>query len=355
VKSLIKTISIIVLFVTLTNSCRLENNTPVDHENETNIALRIVLNNLKELYHIKNVQQTRDSLCFDFSYPIHLFFNNQSSAKVDNFDGLLDILYSETSELYIESIETPFNVLVKQKEQTIISEVDFFNLLYDCAVVMPVQSDFLASCFSITYPIQVVTIDGQNHEIISQTAFEDFLHEYFNIWYFEFVYPINITLEDASQVSINNAYDLFNVLDDCFNCGCPDNYNPVCVNIDNEIIEFFNSCDAECAGFYDYTECENSQNIIVNNISIVAGDCNSDNKTYPITIDFIHKNINTDFFFIQDANGDVLRQTFLFSDLPITIPDYSGEGFLSILIPDNAFPHNNMFTLGTDFVAPTCL
>jgi hypothetical protein len=220
-------------------------------DNEDSIALRLVLNSIKENFGLKQ----KDSICFDFKYPIKLVLNNESSVSIESFEGLLSLVVNETPNLYVSSISMPFSILIDNKVESINSEVDFFDLLYNCGMIMPVQSDFLSTCFTFKYPINTITIDNYVHTIESQTEFEIFLQKYFDIWYFEFEYPLEVTLDDGSSFIINNEYDLFDVLNDCFNCGCSDQYDPVSVTVNAEIIEFYNSCDAECAGYYDYDSC----------------------------------------------------------------------------------------------------
>jgi len=350
VKKTIIYITSIIIILAFISSCRNEVEHIVPNDNEDSIALRLVLNSIKENFHLAKTKSLYDSICFDFEYPIELILNNETSVKIENFEGLLSIIINETPELHVSSISMPFNVVMNNKVESINSEVDFFDLLYNCGMIMPVQSDFFSGCFTFKYPINAITIDNYVHTIESQSDFETFLQKYFDIWYFEFEYPLEVTLNEGSSFIINNEYDLFDVLNDCFNCGCSDNYDPVCVTVDGDIYEFYNSCDAECAGYYNYTSCTDK----IANLNVIPGDCDANTKTYSLSINFDYYNVSSEFFFVKDAAGNILREHFLFTDLPITIQDYSGAGYVSVLVPDNAYPQNNMNEIGISFEAPSC-
>ena len=338
-----------ILLMLLFSSCRTEE-TMIDESvhTEQSMALRIVLNNFKE--HTSS-GKNKDDICFDFVYPIQLEYNNKSIATIENFEGLLDVIYAESKELYIIAIEMPFDVAILETlTKTISSEEDFFSLLADCEIDTPLQSDFFDGCFSFQYPIKVVTTDGVNHTITSNELFSSFLQEFGENWWFEFVYPLTVTLEDSSIVILENDYDLFDILDFCFGCGCEQTYQPICVEYDGWIYEFPNECEAICAGFTssDFVDCAliDPDGCSISNFVATPGSCNS-NNTYSLTINFEFENPTSETFLVGTTDGVIFSYTL--SDLPVTIPNYSGSGTVNVIILNS-----NNCTSVAYFDTPNC-
>jgi hypothetical protein len=69
---------------------------------------------------------------------------------------------------------------------------------------------------------------------------------------------------------------------DCSPCNCPTNFDPVCVQSGGGIVQYNNTCLAECAGFTanDFINC----GIAPNNFSTQLGTCF--NITYPVTVQY---------------------------------------------------------------------
>jgi len=318
-----------------------------NNEIENSVALRIVLNNIKQH---NPPGKIKDNLCFDFVYPIELIYNNTSVATVESLEGLLTILYEETKELFVVSIVMPFEVrFIDNATLTIHSEEAFFTLIEECNIDLPIVDDFFNGCFSFVYPIQVVTNDSITHTIISNETFSNFMQEQMDNWWFEFVFPLSVILEDSNVVVLENDYDLFDVLDACFSCDCELVFEPVCVQYEGESYNFPNECEAFCAGFTsdDIIDCEDD-NCSISNLVVDVGECHPTiNSAYSLTIDFDYENPTCDVFLVGSADGRVFD--FLLSELPVTIPDYSGEGRVNLLILNS----NNCMA-EKEFTAPNC-
>lgn len=250
---------------------------------------------------------------FDFVYPLHLSFNNNSSVYVNSLDDLIEILINSSTNLYIDGIQFPFNVEVYDENSnsivviTINSEAEFYDLIEsldwddqdecDCyqnynpvcvevtdvaGVVFTVTypnscyaicdgfdaDDFIDSCegdyngnttyecFTFNFPISVITDQNLTITVNSQ---EELNTAVYNSFYFGFVYPFNVTTEEGDVETIENQESFNDLLEDCYDdltddCECYQDYNPVCVQIETptgnlEIIEFDNECYAICEGF----------------------------------------------------------------------------------------------------------
>ena len=267
--------------------------------------------------------------CFDFVYPLTFSYNNGTTVSVEDLDGLIDILLASTDELYVNGIAFPFDVEVFNEDTdsievvTINNEEEFANLIESCdfedfetcecteeynpvcveisdpsgetfTVTYPnacyaecdgfTEDDFLESCegdyncpggtecFSLNFPITIITDDGETITVDSQEELDSALYD---AYYFDFVYPFTVTLEDGTVETINSPEDIQAILEDCFgdiggnDCvECEDaGDQPVCIEItspsgETEIIVFPNMCYALCEGFSqdDVVECGDDTN-----------------------------------------------------------------------------------------------
>ncbi|MBR9914382.1 MAG: hypothetical protein GYB32_06060 [Algicola sp.] len=260
--------------------------------------------------------------CFDFVYPLTLSYNNDTTVTVNSLEDLVQILINSNNELYIDGIAFPFDVETYSEDTdaivvvTINDEQAFIDLLASCnfenfscdcyEVYDPVcveieapdgqlflmtypnacyaecdgftQEDFAENCaddynspggidcFEFLFPLTIITDNNQTITVNSQEELDNALY---NSYYFNFQYPFQVALYDQAEVvTINNQGELEALLDDCYgnqgtNCDCPDNIDPVCVELESptgniDIISFPNACIAECEGFTqeDFVDCE---------------------------------------------------------------------------------------------------
>lgn len=258
---------------------------------------------------------------FDFVYPLNLSFNNGTTVTVNDLEELISIMINSTNDLYINGIEFPFDVEIYDAATdsivviTINNEEEFLDLLeslnwetqdncncteeFDpvCVEIMDPagvsfvitypnacyalcdgfqESDFVEDCeqdynnntsndcFTFNFPLTVITDQNQTITVNSQ---EELNNALYNAFYFDFVYPFDVTNSEGNVVSINNENDFIDLLEDCYgvvvtNCECDDVFDPVCVEVESplggiETITFPNACYAECEGFTsaDFVEC----------------------------------------------------------------------------------------------------
>ncbi len=320
--------------------------------------------------------------CFDFVYPITLSYNNDTEVTVENFEGLVAILVNMTDEMYVDGISFPFQVEVFNQDtdsfeiETIENDSQFLDLLESCSIndsgeetdecvcpeiydpvcVMvtnpngenvtvsfpnmcyaecegftdadvveceisnPVNIDVFGDCFDFVYPISVITLDGETIVIEDD---DDFSNTLFTNYSFNFIYPITIALNGGNTI-LNNEEDFIAILEDCAGnneCECPDVYDPVCIEVANGDIEFFNNmCEAMCEGFSeeDLVNCNPSgSDCSISEITATVGECFS-TTAYYITIDFNIQNPPNEFFTVVFQDGTVL-DGLNYSDLPITL------------------------------------
>jgi hypothetical protein len=259
--------------------------------------------------------------CFDFVYPLNLSYNNGTTVSVNSLEDLITILINSTNDLYIDGVEFPFNVETYNGSGaieivTINNENEFYDLLESCdfetidtcecyeiydPVCVEIQAldgetfiitypndcyaicdgftsdDFVDNCvgdynnpggnecFEFVFPLTIVTDENQTITVNSQEELDNALY---NIYYFDFVYSFDVTINDEI-LSIGNEEAFIALLEYCIennNCPCPAVADPVCVEVETtngntEIITYLNACEAECDGFTqaDFIDCENQQ------------------------------------------------------------------------------------------------
>ena len=279
--------------------------------------------------------------CFDFVYPLSLSYNNGVTVTINNLDDLIVVLITSTNDLYITGIAFPFDVEVFNDDSdaiqivTINNEDEFIMLLEDCdfeggfcecvsdeydpvcveiisangesfIMTFPnecyavcegfTEDDFIEDCdddtyndpgddndcFSFNFPISIVTDNGETITVNSQEELDVALY---NVYYFEFVYPFTIT-QEGEVYTINNDDELYEALEECYDdgyedCGCDDEFEPVCVEIVDAtgtyVVSFPNACIAECEGFSatDIVDCGNTG----------GNDCNCDDEYDPVCVE----------------------------------------------------------------------
>ncbi|MFK7782843.1 hypothetical protein [Psychroserpens sp.] len=274
---------------------------------------------------------------FDFVYPLNLSLSNGSTVAINSLEDLIDVLISSTDELYVNGIEFPFDVEVYDEATdsivviTINNEDEFYDLIdsfnwedqdtCECfEVYEPVcveitdpngdsfvitypnecyamcdgftPNDFVDNCaddyngsggfecFEFNFPLTIITDDQQTITVNSQEELDNALY---NAYYFDFVYPFNVTDSEGNVESVEDEQDLYELLEDCYDyndCPCPANVIPVCVEVETpnggtEILTFLNACEAECEGFTDadFVECED-----------VVDPCNCDDDFVPVCV-----------------------------------------------------------------------
>jgi len=265
-----KKIKILLLLLTVTiagfYSCTDSN--PVENEVVTtkSISLRTTLNEIKKANNIgnKNTVATQDvTFCFNFVYPITLAYNDGTVITVISYEGLIEVLTNETSALYIEGIEFPFQVQQGGAVITINNEDEFFALIQDCDDFHTVNSfvfDF--TCYSIVYPISVINGNQETIVVNNQTELLQMVASTPTTpatYQLNIVFPISVIQNDQTIV-IHDLYEFFDLNNDCASsgCVCTEEYAPVCVQTPAGIVEYSNACHAECDGYTtsDFVNCD---------------------------------------------------------------------------------------------------
>ncbi len=98
----------------------------------------------------------------------------------------------------------------------------------------------------------------------------------------DIVFPISI-IQDNQTIVVDDLYEFFDINNDCAgsSCICTADYNPVCVQTVNGVVEYSNACFAQCAGFTaaDFVSCS-----LTIDFSTALGSCFTIN--YPVQIQY---------------------------------------------------------------------
>ncbi|MFN3969304.1 hypothetical protein [Flavobacterium sp.] len=322
-------ILVLLLAVSVAGFYSCTDNDPVENEVVTSksIALRTTLNEIKKANNIngRNSNSAQDQFfCFQFVYPLTLSYNDGTLITVATEEGLLDILIAETETLFITGIAFPFQVLQEGAVITIDDETEFYDLIEECGF-SPINDDVLQfSCLQMVFPISVINDNGVTIVVNTQAELESLLISGTLV---EIVFPISVT-QNNEVIVVNDLYELFELYDECDgnsnSCICTTDYNPVCVQTVNGIVEYSNACLAECDGFTaaDFVTC--APICSITNVTATPGTCNSDG-TYPLTVDFDYANTSSAYYSVYNSLGAWVG-TYLLFDLPFTIPNYPSLG-----------------------------
>lgn len=312
-------------------SCSDSDPVPSQPKTQESIALRTFLSEIKKQESISGRNQ--NSLCFDFIYPFTLSFNNGASVSVTSYDGLIELLEQETPQLFLAGIAYPFQVEQEGIAITITSEAGFQSLLEACGYTGFNDEIENSYCFDVVFPVSVATATG-TFEINSQAELINYLNGSAtgNV---EIVFPISV-LMSGQVVTVDNIYEMFEIIDSCDDCMCTFEYAPVCVNTPAGVMEFGNACHALCSGYTqnDFVSCNPGSQCSITSLTMTPGDCNAAGTSYALTIDFNYSNTDETEFGVVDSNG-ILLGTYPLSSLPLTI-DYpvgnSSAQYVSIVI-----------------------
>jgi hypothetical protein len=320
-----KTIRLLFLFLAVSAvtlySC--SDSDPIDNNTTTqkSIALRTTVNEIKKANGLTNRTLT-NPFCFEFVYPITLSLSNGTNVTVTSFEGLIALLSDESANLYVEGIAFPFQVTMQGQVSTIHDEAEFITLLINCGI--PTWNDDLddSYCFDLVFPISVTTADG-TFDINSTAEFTNYLNASAN-GQVQINFPVS-ALYQGQVLTINNIYEAYELINNCDDCACTLEYEPVCVETPNGTLTFGNMCHALCSGYTqnDIVSCDPVTNCGITNVTVTPGPCHSDG-TYDLTIDFDYIPTGAPQFNVYSGGSTTgfFIGAFNLADLPVTIPHY---------------------------------
>lgn len=334
-----------------------------DLSRQESITLQTMLNQIeRQISNGVSSNSPQDSLCFQFVYPIRLIYNTQNIITINGFNGLVEVLNNQSSQLYVTGIVMPFQVILHNQTQTINTQNELISLLESCDFLTINEEIINTFCFDIFFPIVITAQNGQNINIDNIAGFQSFLATQSNTYQAEIVFPI-IVIYQNNYVLIHNLYEFYEMVDNCTtsSCNCYAVYSPVCIQTPNGIVEFGNMCYAACEGYdqNDIVPCNNGGNCNIFNLDITTGNCGN-NDNFSLTLDFDYNNPQSEFFEVYARDSVAgspafwdYKGVYPLSQMPITIQSVSDAETTYQSIKVQIKDHPNCY-LVEEFLSPNC-
>jgi len=164
-------------------------------------------------------------LCFRFQYPIVLGYNNDSSIRIDNYQGLIDVISSQSENFNISGLQFPVQVIFKGNETPVVVEREesLLDVLKECQL-NTFRDDFdrlFGQCFKLEYPTILRNRGKEEVLISSDEGFDRFLKDQGAEYQPDFKFPIStLVAPDFRSAQISTYYEFYDKINNCV--GCPD-------------------------------------------------------------------------------------------------------------------------------------
>jgi len=306
--------------------------------------------------------------CFEFIYPLSLSYNNEVIVTVNSIEELVNVIINSSQELYITGVVFPFDVTLYDIEsnelvvQNINNEEEFSNLIADCNFndpcicteeYAPVCVELIAnnSVTVITFPNSCYAFcegftesDLVNCENNTECTIHD-LDVITGDCNSDNTYNMTINFQ-YEEIGEQDYFDLYARNDELIGYFPLSSLPLTIINFPSsgEDYDFVKVCindNLDCCKEIEWLppNCDGQvSNCVITSLDLVAGECNDDESTYNLLLDFDFENINGQEFFEIYFRDDVFYDYFQLSALPITINNFPSSGlendFIKIVIND---------------------
>lgn len=226
-KHLYQILQIIVLFLCL-SSCVGDDSFFQEENSTTTIvsstATVTILNNFNDTINIIS----ENNQCFRFSYPITMGYNTGSEIVIENYEALVNVISSQTTNFNITGIEFPVTIFFNTDNTPIIAEDEnsLINIVRDCGnnTIRDDIDIFLNNCFTFDYPITLLDVNQNEVNINSNDELTAFYDDQGSSYQPDFVFPINlITISTQENNIIENYFEFYSIIALC---------DPLCPELD---------------------------------------------------------------------------------------------------------------------------
>lgn len=174
--------------------------------------------------------------CFDYVYPLTVVFPEGTTAEVNSFKELTDLLYeweytNDQSDVF-PTLQMPFDVIYFEQDsivKTISDKFQYLNLIVKCEYAEQSASDFyeivdnmIGSCIEPFFPITINYPNGQTvtygtaQELINGVAEWKKLYDQYYDEDPTFQFPLTVQYNsDGSTVEVHSNAELLEVLENC--------------------------------------------------------------------------------------------------------------------------------------------
>ncbi|MBW1294529.1 hypothetical protein [Aquimarina litoralis] len=207
-------------------------------ENTDNVtsspALVTVLNNFGS----DNAFISENEQCFRFVYPITLGYNTDSTIRIDNYEGLVDVISSQGPNFNVTGLQFPINIIFRNTdtEITINDESSFLNILEQCEFnsIRDEFDEFFNGCFKFEYPVTLLDNNGVETELSSDEMFQSFYQSQGTLYQPNFKFPINLLVgANLETTTIDTYFGFYRIIAFC-ETRCPQ------LDFTSELTDMFN-------------------------------------------------------------------------------------------------------------------
>ncbi len=162
-------------------------------------------------------------LCFKFEYPIVLGYNTNSNIRLDNYDGLIDVVSSQSANFNISAVVFPIEIKFNKNDSiaSINNESDFIKNIELCDI-NTFREDFNTSfrkCVKFDYPVTLINDTKEEIIIANDDEFDVFYQNQEFDYQPNFKFPINIlAAPEFLSTRVATYFEFYQLISDCINC-----------------------------------------------------------------------------------------------------------------------------------------
>jgi hypothetical protein len=165
-----------------------------------------------------------EDLCFAFEYPLVIGYNTDSTIQVNDFQGLLEVIYRQSANFNITGLQFPIHIIFKGNDNTFLvaNENSLINVLRECEIktFRDIFDRLYKQCFKFEYPITLSDKENKEITINSEENFNRFLTNQGVNYQPDFKFPISILVApDLKSTQVSTYYEFYEIINDCI--GCP--------------------------------------------------------------------------------------------------------------------------------------
>ncbi len=158
--------------------------------------------------------------CFSFIYPISLGYNTDSSIRLDDYNGLVEVISNQSANFNITGIQFPISIVYKGSDEQILisSEPELLEVLRECQfdTVRDEFDHFFKSCFKLDYPVTLINSNEREVVFTTEQEFQDFYNGQGLDYQPMFKFPLLVLVApEFNSVEINTYYGFYRIIESC--------------------------------------------------------------------------------------------------------------------------------------------
>jgi len=167
-----------------------------------------------------NTILSENDQCFRFVYPITLGYNTDSSIRVDNYQGLVDVISSQRTNFNITGLQFPVQIVFRGNNTEVIisDEASLLNTVRECefSTVRDEFDRFFTSCFKFEYPVTLLDANQNEVNVTTDQEFQTFYQSQGPEYQPNFKFPVNLLVSpDFESVPINTYFGFYRITESC--------------------------------------------------------------------------------------------------------------------------------------------